>query len=352
MVQKICVVGAGVVGLSCAVRMKDVLGDSVTVTIIADKFFKETTSHVAAGGIRFDSAPTISGYKGSRQNVGRDVAFISFNEYYAGASRPDAKKAGMHIIEGYSLKYPGVRDKHQELLYREMCKRWYPVPEEELRAIFPLLPKGSEGDFLESVMISPRTYMPWLMQRFIQKGGMVKNAHVNSFDELWPEYDVVFNCTGLRSPALTTDDSVYPVRGQVIRALLPASEKKFTYVNNGTDRPPYYYWTPDGTVLGGTKLERRADMNVLEADHDFIMDVTKKWFPFLNITEEKVVEESVGLRPYRPSIRLELEELRHEGAKKILIHNYGHGSHGVGLSWGCAVVAVEMLTNALLQSKL
>jgi len=41
----------------------------------------------------------------------------------------------------------------------------------------------------------------------------------------------------------------------------------------------------------------------------------------------------VGLRPYRPSVRLEAEALPGGG---VLWHNYGHGGAGVTLSWGCA----------------
>jgi D-amino-acid oxidase len=45
----------------------------------------------------------------------------------------------------------------------------------------------------------------------------------------------------------------------------------------------------------------------------------------------------VGLRPARPSVRLEEERLAH-GAGQVsrVVHCYGHGGAGVTLSWGCA----------------
>ena len=46
---EICIIGAGTVGLSQAIRIKEVLGNKTKITIIADKFFDETTSFVAAG---------------------------------------------------------------------------------------------------------------------------------------------------------------------------------------------------------------------------------------------------------------------------------------------------------------
>jgi len=48
----------------------------------------------------------------------------------------------------------------------------------------------------------------------------------------------------------------------------------------------------------------------------------------------------VGLRPARPTVRVELEHF--EGA--WCVHNYGHGGRGVTLSWGCAREAAALLT--------
>ena len=45
---KVCVVGAGIIGLSTAVSLQN-SGINAEVTIIADKFSPETTSDVAAG---------------------------------------------------------------------------------------------------------------------------------------------------------------------------------------------------------------------------------------------------------------------------------------------------------------
>jgi len=49
---RVAVVGAGVVGLSTAVQIQQVVPAGVKVTIIADKFTTETTSHGAAGIFR------------------------------------------------------------------------------------------------------------------------------------------------------------------------------------------------------------------------------------------------------------------------------------------------------------
>jgi D-amino-acid oxidase len=53
-----------------------------------------------------------------------------------------------------------------------------------------------------------------------------------------------------------------------------------------------------------------------------------------------VLSHAVGLRPGRPTVRLEAERPQ-PGA--LLVHNYGHGGAGITLSWGCAEDAVRLV---------
>ena len=49
-----------------------------------------------------------------------------------------------------------------------------------------------------------------------------------------------------------------------------------------------------------------------------------------------ILETTVGLRPGRPSIRL-------EKASNGIIHHYGHGGSGFTVCWGCAEAVVRMV---------
>ncbi len=61
-------------------------------------------------------------------------------------------------------------------------------------------------------------------------------------------------------------------------------------------------------------------------------------FVIPNISWDRIIRTSVGLRPARPSgWRVEVERY----GEKIVIHNYGHGGDGVGMSWGTAHLAME-----------
>lgn len=57
------------------------------------------------------------------------------------------------------------------------------------------------------------------------------------------------------------------------------------------------------------------------------------------LAEAAVIETITGLRPDRPSVRVEAEPI----GRALCIHNYGHGGDGVTLSWGCAREVVNLV---------
>lgn len=69
--RRVCIIGAGISGLSCGVRLKQLLGSNYEITIKARDFLQETTSDVAAGGFRPYNEPTVDGYNGRRAHPGR-----------------------------------------------------------------------------------------------------------------------------------------------------------------------------------------------------------------------------------------------------------------------------------------
>jgi D-amino-acid oxidase len=132
---------------------------------------------------------------------------------------------------------------------------------------------------------------------------------------------------------------VVPVRGQVVVVRNPGIEE--FYIDHALHGYDYVYAFPHGdlVLLGGTAEEGAWDMPPRPEVSARILRDTTAVFPQLSGAE--VVAERVGLRPYRPSVRLEAESLP---GGRVLWHNYGHGGGGVSLSWGCA----RDLTDAVL----
>jgi len=66
---------------------------------------------------------------------------------------------------------------------------------------------------------------------------------------------------------------------------------------------------------------------------------TRRRLAPVRASEDRVIRQVVGLRPFRRSGFLVRAEPQGE---KLLIHNYGHGGGGVSLSWGTADMAAEL----------
>ena len=74
-------------------------------------------------------------------------------------------------------------------------------------------------------------------------------------------------------------------------------------------------------------------------DRNFIASNKFKLYPKLDISLDRIVKETVGLRPFRrKGFRVEKQEL----GNKTIIHNYGHGGSGWSLSWGTARMATDL----------
>ena len=76
------------------------------------------------------------------------------------------------------------------------------------------------------------------------------------------------------------------------------------------------------------------------ADKHFYIHRGYHQIPKLRLSMDRIVKETVGLRPFRASgPRLETEQLGH----KTIVHNYGHGGSGWSLSWGTGNIARQMV---------
>jgi D-amino-acid oxidase len=173
-------------------------------------------------------------------------------------------------------------------------------------------------------------YLEYLAERFRLAGGIIETGTVTSLRDL-DDAPLIVNCTGTGARDLVPDEQVVPVRGQVVVAANPGIDE--FYIDHNEHSPDYVYLFPHGdtVLLGGTAEEGAEDLPPRPEVAERIRRDCASVFPELLGAE--IREHRVGLRPVRPEVRLEAEELP---GGRVLWHNYGHGGGGVTLAWGCA----------------
>jgi len=195
------------------------------------------------------------------------------------------------------------------------------------------LPDGfTSGWHYTAPVATMPVYLDYLRARFERAGGRLEVAAVPSLAGLAGLAPVVVNCSGARARDLVPDPAVVPVRGQVVIAANPGLEEFF--INRDEEPPWITYMFPHGdtVLLGGTNEEGSWD----EEPRPFIAERILAHCAAIDprLRGVTVLGHRVGLRPYRPEVRLESEPF----GSGVLWHNYGHGGAGISLAWGCAAV--------------
>jgi len=122
------------------------------------------------------------------------------------------------------------------------------------------------------------------------------------------------------------------VRGQVVRVTAPGVDE-WLLDQSDPERLVYVVPRERDVVLGGTAQEGFEDRTADPATTAAIRARCAALVPALR--DAPVVGVAVGLRPVRPTVRLE--------AEGRVVHCYGHGGAGVTLAWGCAVEVAALL---------
>uniref|UniRef100_A0A224XFF2 Putative d-aspartate oxidase n=1 Tax=Panstrongylus lignarius TaxID=156445 RepID=A0A224XFF2_9HEMI len=320
---QVCILGAGVVGLTTALKLQALFGNNVNYTLVAEQFTNETTSHIAAGLFR----PSPS-FMVSNTEITKKCIKDSYH-YYLGFLNKDC---GISVISGYvfsDIDASFVRNHYLEgvlPVYRQ-------VTEEELN----MYPGGWKfGSYSTTLLIECKDYLPWAMAKFEENRGKIIKGKVNSLSDLkqFGKFDLLMNCTGLGSKRLFNDEKVIPIRGQIFKVYAPWLNNFYfgdwdTYIIPGTAA---------GATLGGTRQFDSWNRNVCEYDAAAIWERCTNLVPQL-ADNSKILNQLVGLRPYRDSgVRIDMDII--DGLK--IVHNYGHGGYGVTSAPGTADIAVKL----------
>jgi D-amino-acid oxidase len=309
---RVIVVGAGVVGLSCAVRLREAGMDA---HVLARDLPPETTSAVAAAiWYPYRALPHDKVLAWSTATY-TELARLAEQEPACGVSI----RWGTELLRSAAAAPPWWRDA---------------VPTVD-RLADP--PEGFAGGWRLAVPVADMSvYLPWLVGRLDALGGTLTRAWL----PVLPDQGLVVNCSGLAARVLAADASVHPVRGQVVLVeqfgltewlLEQSDERELTYVVPRSR----------DVVVGGTALENVYDPHPDPETARAIIDRAARLVP--EIARARVRGHRVGLRPARPAVRLDSE--RTDAGH--VVHCYGHGGAGVTLSWGCADDVVRQVQQVL-----
>ncbi len=290
---RVVVVGAGVVGLTCAVRL---LESGHRVDVLARDLPLETTSAVAAAlWYPYLSLP--------RERV-LTWGAASYAEFIGLAGEPGT---GVRMVTG------------TEVLRRRQPDPWWreAIPS---MARETALPSGYvDGWTFRTPVVEMPVHLRWLTTRVEELGGTLTRMNLSS---LPTGADVVVNCAGLGSRLLGGDRSVVPVRGQVVVVEQVGLDRWWL----DSEAPTYVVPRSNDIVVGGTEEEGDWSRTPSPQSARSILDRAIRLVPELE--GAKVLRHKVGLRPVRPAVRVE--------RVGDVVHCYGHGGAGVTLAWGTA----------------
>ncbi|WP_309111085.1 FAD-dependent oxidoreductase [Saccharothrix sp.] len=304
----IAVVGGGVIGLTCALRLA---AEGHRVEVVTASPPEDTVSAVA-GGLWFP-------YRAAPADAVLRWGQVSLR-HFAELARDPAT---------------GVTWRSGVVLHRT------PDPDLSWTAAVPdhrpadHLPDGVHSGVVCTLPVaSMPTYLPWLAERCAAAGVSFRRQEIHRLDSL--RQDTVVVAAGLRSGSLLDDDTLVPVRGQVVRVANPGLTRWLVDDDNPAGMA-YLIPRGDHVVCGGTADEGATDLTPSPEVERGILDRVRALVPELR--DAPVVSRAVGLRPVRPVVRVD----RVERGGKAVVSCYGHGGSGVTLSWGCAADVVRLV---------
>lgn len=324
----IAVVGAGVIGLTTAIRLRET---GRNVEVFAARRTPDITSN-RAGAIF--SPFRIEGHAGAAEWTRE--SFDVFDRL--ARERPESGVSMGAMREYFFTALPC--DPWWKPLVREF-QRLENVPSPYADAIRAVMPK----------MDIPR-YLPWLEQQFTRElGGVIRSRDVHSLDEVFSlGFQTVVNCSGIGARELANDSAVTPYRGQILRVKNTMGLTECLLEESREEIGSYVFAFDDYLVLGGT-FEKCVSTETPEATA--IEAIVERCRALLRaggienvsrLADERLIALA-GLRPCRDvgtlheAVRLG-REVRPDG--RVVIHNYGHGRAGITLSWGCASDVVKL----------
>lgn len=301
--MRVVVVGAGVIGLSCAHRL---VRAGHRVEVWSRDAFEDTTSAVA-GGLWYP-------YLARPEEAVTRWAGATYDMLSILSVRPET---AVTLLRG------------RELFREPTPDPWWAGAVPRFGRVTDPPPGYADGYEFAAPVVRLPAYLHWLVDELAAAD--VRFTHREVRDLAGVDADVVVNATGLGARELAADAALRGVRGQVVRVADPGLTG---WALDGEHPDGDTYVIPRGTdvVCGGT-ADDGTDPSPDPAVAAAILKRCAELVP--ELAGAPVLGHAVGFRPVRPEIRLE--------RVGDVVHCYGHGGAGVTLSWGCADEVVQLV---------
>ncbi|GAA5841538.1 hypothetical protein JCM11251_001255 [Rhodosporidiobolus azoricus] len=358
--HQVVVVGAGVIGLSTAIKLRErgYKVDIVARNLPADEKNIEFTSPWAG-------AHHVSVASGDDLRLHRFDAHTFEVMSDMIKADPDGPLSFAPQLE--FREEARIEGEQGDVSQLGLISRYHP----NFRWLSPKeLPPGiKHGAAFTAIIIDTPAYLAYLVDRFTNLGGCIHRCgtlpSLSAALSVHPSLGlarVVVNCAGLGAIKLARDNTVFPVRGQLVIVRAPWIKQGITRLGaKGSGVYDYIIPRRNGlVVLGGCaeannwdpnprpELSQRIKQRCLTLNPDLLPPSKRGG----TIDDLDVVEEAVGLRPTRRNgIKLGIDSTDFDGRPLQVVHNYGHGGYGYQSSWASAEEAVELVETALKRGK-
>nr|ALM22238.1 D-amino acid oxidase [Sporobolomyces roseus] len=355
--QRVVVLGAGVIGLTCALSLVE---QGYTVHVVARDLPEDTDSTAfASPWAGANVCPFKSLEEGPREARWETVTF---------------KKLSTMIPSGLAMTLKGTRrfaHEESQLLghwYKDVVPNYRHLNREEC-------PPNAIGVEFDTISVNAPKYCHYLAHELRSKGVTIERRYVKSIEEVFRETfgarnDFVVNATGLgaKSIAGVEDQEVRPIRGQTV--LIKSDCVRCTMDSSDPTSSAYIIPRPGGEVIcGGSYGVDDWDLSVSPDHAKRILSHCLRLDPSISrdgtLEGIEILRHNVGLRPSRssgPRVEKEIIELNHEKSpirigsrlddatkgksaktRGVVVHAYGVGPAGYQQSWGIAQDVVKLI---------
>lgn len=349
--QRVVVVGAGVVGLSCAVQLAEAGYDT---NVLARELPQETSSASGHGmwlpwGVELGTA---------EQSWAQDT-LLEYERLIASPSRDDKPRAASHgkpraashdgpnaangdnassdgEEHGITARAGVVLDQHHSPATAQRLESV--AAERDIASVANPAPGFDHGWHLTVPLVDPKLYLAYLQRRLIKADGTLTRMPVPQL----PSRGITVNATGVASRALAQDASTDGMRLQIVETTNPGIRRWLTDTGTADGHRISVVPHSDRVIVGG--ILRNGDWGTLAEARasELIMDKAIKVVP--ELARADVIRDRVGIVPMRPSTRVATQRI----GQAQIVHCYGHRELGFTTAWGSAtevVAQVERLLN-------